>query len=183
MAFTQGFAPSAGESTYTLRNLNSGESVKIRILSDVVSGFSLWSENNGKPLAIRAKAKEDIDASKAAVNKLTGKPNTVKQCIAAVVYNYNSKSIETLETDKATIIRALWSLDQDEDFGDLKKYDIKIKKSGTGTDTKYEVNPLSKEPVSKEIQDVFKDSDIDLEALFESKPQVKDEVDADEILF
>lgn len=183
MAFNQDFAPSAGESTYTLRNLNSGESVKLRILTDVISGYSLWTDNNGKPLALRSKVKEDIDASKAAINKLTGKPNQVKQCIAAVVYNYNSKAIETLETDKATIIRALWSLDQDEDFGDLKKYDIKIKKSGTGTDTKYEVNPLSKEPVSKEIQDAFEESDIDLEALFEAKKSTNGEVSADEIPF
>ena len=187
MAFSQSFSPEAVESAYTMRELGSGESVKLRVMSDVLTGYSLWSEANGKPTVIRAELKENIDPKQASVNKITGKPNKIKQFIACVVWNYTAERFEVLETDKGSIIKKLWTMDQDPDLGDLKGYDIKITKNGSGMETRYEVLSFNAGKVADDILKEYEALNHDLTALLrnedvfgkkgQQKPEVIDDVD------
>jgi hypothetical protein len=167
MAFKNDFTPDAGSSSYTLQNLESGESFKLRVMTEILTGYSLWSEEDGKPVLIRAEHKEEIDPSKASVNKLSGKKNKRKQFIACIVYNYDVQRFEVFETDKASIIKKLWSLDQDPDLGDLRQYDIKLKKTGQGMDTRYDVLSLGKAKIDKEIAKKFDELEFNLSALYD----------------
>lgn len=155
MSFPQDFNPNEGDTLYTMQNLESGNSVKLRAMSDVTAGFSLWSEKDGKPTVIRAEESSQIDPSQASINTYSGKPNKIKQFIAMLVWNYSTERFEIFETDKSSIIAKLYSMDQDPDLGDLQGYDIKLSKTGKNKDTKYDVLSLGKSPVSKEIKEQF----------------------------
>lgn len=143
MAFPKSFKPEQGNGgRYTLSSLKSGEKVKVRVLSDFITGKSVWSDlENGKRAPFRVRDNEPIPTGKIGINPMNGNPERIKQFVAAVVWNYGTQQVEILETDKSTIIDALYDLEQSEDWGDMKGYDITIAKSGTGTDTKYSVLP------------------------------------------
>lgn len=167
MAFSNNFTPDAGNSDYTMQNLESGDSFKLRFMTEILDGWSLWAEEEGKPTVIRAEEKEDIDPSQAATNKLSGKSNKRKQFVAGIVYNYETERFEVFETDKASIIKKLWELDQDPDLGDLQGYDIKLNKTGQGMDTRYAVLPLGKSKVKKDIKERFDELEYNLHALYD----------------
>jgi len=186
MAFSDSFTPEAGSSTYTMSNLKSGDSVKIRFLTEVTSGYSLWGEEDGEVKVYRAKTEEEIDKSKAGYYR--GKKNKVKQFIVAIVWNYTSGQFEVFETDKAQIIKKLWTMDQDQDLGDLRKYDIKVSKTGTGMETRYEALPLGASKLADDIKRQFSELSYNLENVFNdenpisgAKSSSEDDFDVDEI--
>lgn len=168
MAFSTNFEPESGASAYTMQNLESGDSFKLRFMTEILDGWSLWAEDEeGQPTVIRAEEKEQIDPSQASINKLSGKPNKRKQFVAGIVYNYETERFEVFETDKASIIKKLWELDQDPDLGDLQGYDIKLSKTGQGMDTRYSVLPLGKSKVKKDIKERFNELEYNLHALYD----------------
>lgn len=177
MAFKDDFTPEEGTSTYTMQNLESGDSLKLRVMTEMLTGYSLWAEENGDKTVIRAEEKEEIDVSKAAFNKLTNSKNRVKQFIGCIVYNYHTEQFEVLETDKGSIIGKLWTMDQDPDLGDLRKYDIKLSKTGQGKDTRYDVLSLGVSDVDSEIKKEFDKLEFNLENLFNNgNPLIVDDI-------
>ncbi len=143
MALSKNFKLDTGSSgRYTLSGLKSGEKVKVRVLTEWIDGKSVWSGmTDEKPTPFRVRSGESIPAGKIGINKINGKPNNIKQFIAAVVWNYRTEQVEILETDKSTIIEAIVELEESEDWGDARNYDLTVSKSGTGMDTKYTVIP------------------------------------------
>lgn len=162
MSFPQDFSPST-TSGYTMRNLESGKTVRIRFMTDFVVGRSVWTNEN---TVYRVTETESIPVEKIGNNKITGKPNAIKQFIAAICYNYDSGEFEIFETDKGSIISKLWDYSQDPDYGDSKNYDIKIGKTGSGLTTKYSVVAAPPKEVEKEIADSFAGQNFDLSTLF-----------------
>jgi hypothetical protein len=90
----------------------------------------------------------------------------VKHFWAFAVWNYDTESVELLEVTQATIQSAILSLVKDEDWGDPKQYDIKINRTGDGFETKYTVTPRPKKDTPKEALEAYKETPINLEALF-----------------
>jgi len=168
MAFPKTFQPEKGEGAnkYTLSALDSGQSVKLRVLSDFITGRSVWGDKDGKRVCTRIKDGETMPVGAIGFNSFTNKPERVKQFAAAVVWNYATEQLEIIETDKSTIIEQLFALDADEDWGDLKNYDIKISKTGEKMETKYTVNPVAAKPLEKSVTEAFKSANIRLEALY-----------------
>lgn len=144
MALPQGFKQETAIGKYTLNNLRSGSKVKIRILSDFIDGKSVWGDVDGKRTPTRRRAGEAIPVGAIGVNRFTGKPESIKQFIAAVVYNYVTEQVEVFETDKSTIIEQIVGIENDEDWGDTKEYDLSIGKTGEDMETKYTVLPSNK---------------------------------------
>lgn len=62
-----------------------------------------------------------------------------------------------------TISKALQALDKNEDWGDLRDYDVEITRSGTGLGTTYSVTPKPKKPLSAELQGLVDNGRHDLE--------------------
>lgn len=180
MALPQNFTPES-KGRYVMSSLNSGETVKIRILSDFISGRIVWSghtKEEKKPF--RVPDQTPVPVEKIGTNLRTGQPEKINQFIAAICWNYNTERMEIFETDKATILQAIYDYEMDADYGDSKEYSLKIKKTGQGMDTKYSVLPL-KEAVSKDILQAYKESKIDLTALYRGDDPFKSSNDSEDI--
>ncbi len=185
MAFPDNFKPDEGgaKGNYILSNLKSGETVKFRIMSEFITGQSVWgNDKDGKRVCTRVRPNEVMPVSAIGTNNFTGDPERVKQFIAAIAWNYETKQLEIFETDKATIIEPMFELEMTEEYGDLRGYDVKIAKNGVKTDTTYSVIALPPKKVSKEILEAYNESKIDLNKLYSNEnPFQSEEVDTEAV--
>ena len=130
---------------------------KIRILTSPIIWYEYFTSEN-KPLRSKEMFKETPDM------KDGGK---VKQFRAFLVYNYDENQIQVMSITQASIKKQLTELTKDSDFWSPLEYDIKINKTGEKLDTEYQVKPLSKSPLAKEISEARFDLwEVDLTVLY-----------------
>lgn len=129
-----------------------------RILGSAIVGWEYFNTDN-KPI----RSKEPFEDTPSDIKK-DGK---VKAFWAFPVYNYQTKTVQILELTQKSIMTAIKALVDNPKWGDPKKYDISVTKSGEGLDTEYAVmgEPPIAEP-TKEIKDAFAKKNINLDALF-----------------
>ena len=133
---------------------------RVRIIGD--EPFSFWSHYMVKQrTSVTCPGKgcpicKVIDAAKKNGGKST-EYNTSRRH-AITIWNYETERQEILISSK-TLFGQLLSLMRDEAFGDLSKYDVKIKRTGEGTDTTYMVIPCA--PTKFEHEDEIEDVDIE----------------------
>lgn len=134
--------------------LQEGEN-KVRILSQPILGWEDW--NAKKPVRYRFNQKplKSFDATK-----------PVRHFWSFIVWNYNEEQIQVFHVTQATLRKAIEALCKDSDWGAPFFYDIKIMKTGEGTDTEYMVNPLPHKPVHDYIIEQFNNRRCNLEAIF-----------------
>lgn len=139
-----------------LSQLKDGDN-KIRIVMKPIAGWLDWHDK--KPVRSRPdnKPKKPFDASK-----------PVKRFWDLYVWDYTKEDLYVLEITQNSIINGLMQLAGDEDWGDFTKYDLKIRKEGSGIDTRYSVTPLPHKPLKDEIVAMMKDKPVNLDALFYS---------------
>lgn len=153
-------------SKYTLNNLKTDEKIKIRVLSEFIDGKSVWGEDKeGRRIVTRRRKGEPMLVGAIGVNKFTGKPESIKQFIAAVVYNYTTQQLEVFETDKSTIIGQIVDMENNEDWGDCREYDLTISRTGEKMETKYSILPSNKTKFAVKI-DKKELQSINLDALY-----------------
>ena len=63
----------------------------------------------------------------------------------------------------------LYEMEQTEEWGDLKGYDIDITKTKAGDKTSYTVQGVPPKELSEEIKKAFADTKVDLRKLFEGE--------------
>lgn len=123
-------APKETGGKYT--KLQQGDN-RLRIVSDVMSGWECWVDSNGSRKPIR---QEEQWKANELVN-LGVEDKKQKQFYMAIVWNYQTESFECmLQTQKAILNGVYYSI-KDPDWGDITKYDINIKKDGQGIETSY----------------------------------------------
>lgn len=169
--FPSNYTPPASTSEGNYTKIPEGEAVRLRILSEAIVGYEYWTNDN-KP--IRSE------------KPFTSTPNIregdkPKHFWAFKVYNYTTEKIEVWEITQASIRSKLWALWEDsEDYGDLRKYGLKITRTGSKLETKYEVIAAPPKPLDPAIVQLSVDTPVELTALFrdespfaksESKPQ------------
>jgi len=137
-----------------------------RVLSSAIVGWEYWNTENKpvlskeRPTEIPADIKTEKDGS-----------YSLKHFWAFIVWNYEEQRVQILEITQSSIQNAIKnSLVDNARWGDPKKYDITITRSGTGFDTEYitQGNPPIGEPDAK-IAAQRHAMQIDLEALYEGK--------------
>lgn len=133
--------------------LQKGEN-KIRILSQFIDGWEDWEERDGKKVPVRSREKREY-ASK-----------ECKQFVAAIVWNYNERRIQILSLTQSSIIKSLVTLSEDQDWGPVWFYDIKITRTGDDKLTRYAVNPLPRKSLTSDIEKEFQETPINLQAMF-----------------
>lgn len=143
------------KSSYNYMKLQEGEN-KIRILTAPIMGWEDWIEK--KPIRYR----QDEKPAKSHDPK---KP--VRHFWAMVVWNYIEEKIQILYITQATVRNGIHSLCRDKDWGEPFYYDIKIVKTGEGTDTEYVVTPLPHKPVDPTIKIAFFENRCCLDSLFD----------------
>ena len=152
---------------------------KFRILSDIIRGWEGWKDN--KPFRHEGdicKIKpEQVDTNK------FGNPN-INYFWAMVVWNYEAERLQILQITQKTIMEPLYNLEQEEEWGDLKGYDIVINRTKDGDRTKYSVSPLPHKELSGGISQKYEETEIKLEKLFDGEHPVEDDaIDPENIPF
>ena len=96
-----------------------------------------------------------------------------RQFYALLVWNYKpdqkantSGAIQIFEMTQAKLRQDLLTLAKDEDWGDPRKYDLKIVRNGEGLETSYAMTPSPHKKRSQEISDAVKSTKVDMSALY-----------------
>ena len=132
---------------------------KFRLFGKPLMGWECWIKVKEGPRPIR-RERED---------QLPSKGDRPSSFWAFVVYNYKLKKFQVLSIKQKTIMRQLVALEEDEDWGDLREYDINIKKTGEARETKYQVLPLPKKKVAKDIKDEYDGLKINMDLYMSSE--------------
>jgi len=140
--------------------LEKGDNV-FRVLSSAVVGYEYWNNEN-KP--IRLSKKPDVLPVDMRIDDYGNK--NLKHFWAFIVWNYKANAIQMLEITQVSIQEGIANLVKDVDWGDPKRYDIKITKTGEKMDTEYAVSPKPHTPVKAEIEQALLNKNYDLNALF-----------------
>lgn len=134
---------------------------KFRILSNIVIGWEGWQ--NKKPFRHEGDVCR-IKDSEVDLNQ-NGKPN-INYFWAMAVWNYAESKVQVLQLTQKTVMSPLYDLEQNEDWGDLKNYDVEINRKKEGDKTTYTVIGIPPKPLSKEITKAYEESEVDLQKLF-----------------
>lgn len=137
---------------------------QFRVLSSPILGNEYWVEEDGKRKPIRVRLGETIDLND------VPEPDKIKHFWAFVVLDRADNKIKILELTQKSLQRSLRGLSQDEDWGDpkgTKGYDIVITREGEKLETKYELNPKPHKKLEDGVEALYKDMNINLEALFD----------------
>ena len=136
---------------------------KLRILSDVVTGWQYWNVDN-KPVRMREKPSET--PSDIRLND-DGKSDRVKHFWVVLVWDYDSSQLKIWEITQAGIQGALAEFANDEDWGHPKNYNILLKKEGEKINTKYTVIPKPAKALDDRIIKEWQEAKVNLDAVFE----------------
>ncbi len=136
-----------------------------RILSKPVMGWEYFTTEN-KPKRSRNAYEEvpnDIKAGK------DGKPTKPKHFWSFLVWNYKLEAVQSLELTQTSVMKAMKALIENSKWGSPLKYDITINRTGKELLTKYSVVPNPHSEITEEMSEALKNTDIDLESVFENK--------------
>ena len=89
-----------------------------------------------------------------------------RQFYALLVWNYADEAIQIYEMTQAKLRQDLLTLAKDEDWGDPRKYDLKIVRNGEGLETSYAMTPSPHKKLAAEIIEAFKNTTVDMSALY-----------------
>lgn len=126
--------PSSGDNFYVGKI---DGTATVRIISSFVVGYSYYTEAGGI-----VRSRSEFTATPGIKFKFGSKEerDKPKYIWAFLLYNYKTKKIEMCELDKRDLHRKLDNLMKGK-WGDPRGYDVTITKTGTGTDTRYDINP------------------------------------------
>jgi len=150
---------------------------KFRILSDVTTGWEGWKDkkpfrHEGDTCKIKP---EQVDTNK------FGNP-AISYFWAMAVYNYQEKKVQVLEITQKSIMEQLYSYEQNDEWGDLKNYDVSVNRKEESNKTKYTVQAIPPKPLATDIAQAYKESDVDIKKLFDGEYPMPIETDSDESL-
>jgi hypothetical protein len=85
------------------------------------------------------------------------------------VWNYSLAKVQIWQINQRTIQDSIMNLVEDKDWGDPKRYDLKINKTGDKLETRYTINPKPHSPAPEAAafeMDLLK---IDLDKLYDGE--------------
>lgn len=143
---------------------------RYRFLSDVVTGWEGWKDrkpfrHEGQECKIKP---EQVDLNQ------NGLPN-INYFWSVVVWGYKEKKIQILSLTQKTIMSALYAMEENADWGDLKGYDIEINKTKKGDKTSYTVLGIPPKPLAPEIVIALAETKVDLKKIFEGEYPIETE--------
>jgi hypothetical protein len=147
-----------------------------RILSSPLLGWVFFNEEN-KPVR---RSFEEGEFTHEELAELKAKRNDKGEFEGSrhfwimLVWSYKYNAPKILELTQISIIKPLCGLIEDEDWGDLRGFDINIKREGTGkNDTEFTTTPKPHKPLAPEIEDVIETLDksrlLDLNAIWKGE--------------
>lgn len=137
---------------------------RIRILMRPIIGYESWDDGldkEGKPTNVVTRKRTFQEM----VN-IPSRDGKIKEFHAFIVWDYQKSMVRLLNVTQM-YKDDIYDSTIDPDWGDPTKYDIIIKRVGTGfNDTKYTIRPVPHKPLSEEIKKAFSLIKIDEEQYF-----------------
>lgn len=127
---------------------------RVRVLQPPILGFLAWTKpSTDKPHGQPVRRKLDDFQD---VSNLDEKKGS-KHFWAFAVWNYHANRVQVWEITQATIQSAIEALTYAKDWGDPRRYDLVIKRSGEGLNTQYQVLPAPPKRMTSEINGAWQD--------------------------
>jgi len=164
-------APSTVSDFLNPTKIQEGESIRMRVLGDfenpktAIMGWSCWERTGQKNICHRVEYDDEARAQLEAKGF-----DDIKHFWAVFVYNHKAKRPQVFEFTQASIREALIAMFEDDDLGPPKTRDIKIKKTGQGTNTKYSIIPLGPSELSEEVKEQIRSSKCNVANLLTGEP-------------
>lgn len=118
-----------------------GKEQRFRVFGVGLTGYEGWIVNEGgkkKPIRWAVKPEDDQLPANMARDEKTGAIQEIKRFLCALVWDYGKDAFAILNVTQKSIMKDMMGLMADElDFGDIRNYDIKITKTGSGVDSRY----------------------------------------------
>lgn len=145
-----------------------------RVLDSAIVGWVWWEDKQDggrKPIRVR-------------MNERVPSGTDCKLFWAFPVWNYRDEKVQILEITQSSIRKTIESYVRNQKWGDPKEYDLVVTKTGEGLETEYAVIAEPKEKLPEDILKAFKETPIDLEALYSGDDPFsldRDVIDIDDI--
>ena len=152
---------------------------RIRFIGNPVSGFVFFGKTKRedgsesvKPY--RRRESEGEFSLEEMINrdvrmKPDGEIEGQKYFVMGLVYNYQKEKLQVLEITQKSILKALKSYVESEEYGHPSGYDLTIEKKGDGLNTEYTVVVSPPKPLSAEIENLIGETSCDLQKIFEGE--------------
>jgi hypothetical protein len=181
--FTTALAPneSTGGGYLNPSSIEHGASARFAILSEEpLEGVEVWFTKAAGGMtkritpewpdsALLSELEKTVDGS---VLERDGKP-AIKRCASFFVYDFDAEAVRCFSANQKTLLADIERLVSDEDYSDLSRWDMKISRTGKGTDTKYHAAMVptkrSSDKVAKAVTEAWDHAiaqGADLEALY-----------------
>ena len=168
---TDNLIPEIPEETYEFLKLKEEKEYKLRVVSPIICGYEGWIEEviNGKTVRTSKKFKTKEEADK--VEFSPGKyddPNEKAEAVffwAMIVWNYELEALQVFQVNQKTIQKKIKALSSDTEWGHPRNYDIKITRINNKP-VEYSINTSPPKSVKKEIIELYKKVNPDLDLLF-----------------
>jgi len=152
---------------------------RLRFVGNPVSGFIFFGKvvredgsETSKPFRKREAdgefSIEEMINRNVRMNK-DGEMESQKYFIASLVYNYQKEKLQVLEITQKSILKALKSYIESEEYGHPSGYDLTVEKKGEGLNTEYTVVVSPPKPLSHEIETALEEVSCDLDKIFDGE--------------
>lgn len=147
---------------------------RIRIMTAIEVGWEGWKDN--KPFRRKGEEK-NIEDDEVDIDQKYSKKPKINHVWAMVVWDYESESLKLFTMTQKTVMKKIDGLENDEDWGDSRNYDIGIEKIVKGGRTSYEVTSYPPKALAKEIASEFKKTELDVDSVFREADDSDEEYD------
>lgn len=146
--YTPADESSAGGNYFKLKTLDNGP-VKLRVLSEPVTGYECWTQEN-KPMRRDSLAAllEAKPTNGWRVEK--GEEDRPKFFVAFFVWNHSEKAVQVAMFPQKTVRQQLEALENNADWGDLTGFDFTISRTKAGDKVTYTIQPSPAKPLPKD---------------------------------
>jgi hypothetical protein len=152
---------------------------RIRFIGNPVSGFVFFGKTKRddgtetvKPYRRRESEREfslEEMINRDVRMKPDGEIEGQKYFVMGLVYNYQKEKLQVLEITQKSILKALKSYVESEEYGHPSGYDLTIEKKGDGLNTEYTVVVSPPKPLSAEIENLIGETSCDLQKIFDGE--------------
>lgn len=140
--------------------IEDGETIKLRVTTNIYRYFTVQPE--GEKLPLRNNDLRELLVNRTIDDLIEDQTVKVKERYAFVVWNHSTDSAEVWQVSRR-VFENLRSLHRDEEWeGGLNKNDVKVTRSGSGTETTYSISyaPKSSE-LSEEQNNAILEVDVE----------------------
>lgn len=148
--------------TYTYMKFQSGDN-RFRILAEPERGYEAWVGPEGAKKPWRRRSEGEL------IQAVGSTEIKAKALWVMPVYNYATSQIEVLNVNQKSIQESLASYRNDEDWGDFTEYDVVVKKTGEGLETRYEVMAKPHKALPEDVQSLWQSMTLNLGRTFEPR--------------